>query len=286
MPVSDREFYIFGRNISHSLSPALHNAGFQELGLPYRYSIHESEEVDQTVEELINAPSFGGASVTFPHKLQVGRLLSSLSPSAERIGAVNTIVRTESNGRKLLLGDNTDWSGIKACIVKSSVSDYQSPSALVVGAGGAARAACYALQTLQVPEIIVVNRTRSRAVEMAQHFANTKFRIFESLEELASSGEGDVRLIVACVPADDLTEEKIPRSLFSQKGSGVLIEMAYRPLETGMMKVVKCFPGWEVFRGTDVLEEQAYAQFELWTRERAPMSVMREAMQAEVASRL
>ncbi|GME41175.1 Shikimate-5-dehydrogenase [Neofusicoccum parvum] len=286
MPASDREFYIFGRNISHSLSPALHNAGFRELGLPYRYSIHESEEVDQTVEELINAPSFGGASVTFPHKLQVGRLLSSLSPSAQRIGAVNTIVSTEYNGRKFLLGDNTDWSGIKACIVKSRVSDYQSSSALVVGAGGAARAACYALQTLQVPEIIVVNRTRSRAVEMAQHFANTKFRIFESLEELARSGEGDVRLIVACVPADDLTEEKIPRSLFSQKGSGVLIEMAYRPLETGMMKVVKGFPGWEVFRGTDVLEEQAYAQFELWTGERAPMSVMREAMQAEVASRL
>ncbi|GME30466.1 Shikimate-5-dehydrogenase [Neofusicoccum parvum] len=286
MPASDREFYIFGRNISHSLSPALHNAGFRELGLPYRYSIHESEEVDQTVEELINAPSFGGASVTFPHKLQVGRLLSSLSPSAQRIGAVNTIVRAESNGRKLLLGDNTDWSGIKACIAKCRVSDYQSSSALVVGAGGAARAACYALQTLQVPEIIIVNRTRSRAVEMAQHFANTKFRIFESLEELARSGEGDVRLIVACVPADDLTEEKIPRSLFSQKGSGVLIEMAYRPLETGMMKVVKGLPEWEIFRGTDVLEEQAYAQFELWTGERAPMSVMREAMQAEVVSRL
>ncbi|POR31400.1 Quinate repressor protein [Tolypocladium paradoxum] len=284
--VYDRNFFIFGHDIAHSLSPTLHNAGFRELGLPYHYSIHQSETVDDTVEELIGRPDFGGASVTYPHKLQVGRLLSSVTPRADKIGAVNTIVVHQSGKGRTLTGDNTDWLGIKRCIERSGLDNLQSSSALVLGAGGAARAACYAIQTLGIPSLVIVNRTFSRAEEMASQFKEVQTQAFGSLEE-ASQAEGlPVRVVVACVPADDLGEDKIPRQLFSGSDAGVLVEMAYRPKTTGMMVVAARQPGWKVFRGTDVLEEQAYAQFELWTGKAAPVKVMREAMQTRPKSNM
>ncbi|RGP74701.1 shikimate-5-dehydrogenase [Fusarium sporotrichioides] len=282
--VDKKQFFIFGHNISHSLSPTLHNAGFQELGFPYHYRIHESENVDQTVEEMINRPDFGGASVTFPHKLQIGRLLDTVSEQGQNIGAINTIVVQEADGRRILHGDNTDWIGIRRCITKSGIQDFLSSSALVLGAGGAARAACYAIQTLGFHELIVVNRTLSKATELASRFSELKTRAFTSLEEADKAGDADIRLIVACIPADDLGEDKIPTGLFSTTGQGVLVEMAYRPQVTGMMTVAQRHSQWKVYRGVDILEEQGYAQFELWTGRQAPVETMRSALQARLAS--
>ncbi|KAG4266557.1 shikimate-5-dehydrogenase [Fusarium proliferatum] len=277
-----KQFYIFGHNISHSLSPTLHNAGFKALNLPHHYQIHESENVDESVERIIQRPDFGGASVTFPHKLQIGKLLGSVSPRGESIGAINTVVVTEFNGERVLHGDNTDWIGIKRCVEKSGARDFASASALVLGAGGAARAACYAVQTLGFGELIVVNRTLSKAEDLASRFPDLKTRAFTTLREAATAKDAQIRFIVACIPADDLGAEKIPSSLFSGTGDGVLVEMAYRPQVTGMMTVAERYPGWKVYRGVDVLEEQAYAQFELWTGREAPIEAMRGAMQAKL----
>lgn len=302
--VPQRNFYIFGHNIQHSLSPALHNAGFRACGLPHVYSIHESPSVDASVEAILARPDFGGASVTFPHKLQVGRVLDSLAPAAEKVGAVNTIVVREpeggggggGGGRRQLVGDNTDWLGIGRCVRKSGVlsSSSSSPSgqhpsltsrppALVLGAGGAARAACHALQEDGWAAITVVNRTRATAERMARGFPGVDFRVHETLEAAACAGiDGAFRVVVACIPADDLGEDEIPAALFAGAESGVLIEMAYRPLVTGMMRVAGAHAGWKVYRGVDVLEEQAYSQFELWTGRPAPVKEMREAMLAKM----
>ncbi|KAF5660293.1 shikimate-5-dehydrogenase [Fusarium denticulatum] len=281
-----KQFYIFGHNISHSLSPTLHNAGFKALNLPHHYQIHESENVDESVESIIQQPDFGGASVTFPHKLQIGKLLGSLSPRGESIGAINTVVVKEFNGKRVLHGDNTDWIGIKRCVEKSGARDFASSSALVLGAGGAARAACYAVQTLGFGELIVVNRTLSKAEEMTSRFPDLKTRSFAALEEAATAKDAHIRLIVACVPADDLGADKIPSGLFSGTGDGVLVEMAYRPQVTGMMTVAERYPGWSIYRGIDVLEEQAYAQFELWTGRQAPVDAMRGAMQEKLKEKI
>ncbi|KAH8738397.1 type I 3-dehydroquinase-domain-containing protein [Ilyonectria robusta] len=282
-----KQFYIFGHNIAHSLSPTLHNAGFQELGLPHRYRIHQSENVDKSVEDLVNRHDFGGASVTFPHKLQVGRLLDSVSPVVEKVGAVNTIVvRKSEDGSRVLIGDNTDWLGIKRCIDSASVRHLGTSAALVLGAGGAARAACYAIQSLGVQHLLIVNRTLSKAEDMAALFPDMRTTIFESLEAACEYTGPCIRVIIACVPADDLSEDKIPTKLFSGADTGALVEMAYRPQVTGMMKVAKRFPGWSVFKGIDVLEEQAYAQFELWTEMPAPSIVMGDAMRAKASGKL
>ncbi|KAF7555393.1 hypothetical protein G7Z17_g2239 [Cylindrodendrum hubeiense] len=283
----EKKFFIFGHNISHSLSPALHNAGFAELGLPHHYRIHQSESVDKSVEDLISLPDFGGSSVTFPHKLQVGRLLDTLSPVAEKVGAVNTIVvREAEDGSRILFGDNTDWLGIKRCIDSASIGDVSTSAALVLGAGGAARAACYAVQSLGIEQLIIVNRTQSKAEEMAALFPEMKTAVFKTLEDACGFAGPRIRVIVACVPADDLGEDKIPAALFSGAETGALVEMAYRPQVTGMMKVAARYPGWSVFKGIDVLEEQAYAQFELWTEMPAPCLVMGNAMRVKASGKL
>jgi shikimate-5-dehydrogenase len=281
-----KQFYIFGHNISHSLSPTLHNAGFKAVSLPHHYQIHESKNVDESVERIIRRPDFGGASVTFPHKLQIDKFLDSVSPRGESIGAINTVVVLEFNGSRVLHGDNTDWIGIKRCVEKSGTREFASSSALVLGAGGAARAACYAVQTLGFGELIIVNRTVSKAEDLASRFPDLKTRALSTLEEAAIAKEAQIRLIVACVPADDLGAEKIPSGLFSGTSDGVLVEMAYRPQVTGMMTVAEEYPGWKVYRGVDVLEEQAYAQFELWTGREAPVEAMRAAMQAKLKEKI
>ncbi|CAI6299694.1 unnamed protein product [Periconia digitata] len=286
-PGSDqnKQFYIFGNNISHSLSPQLHNSGFAKIRYPGHYQIHETKDVDETVEKMMRQPNFGGASVTFPHKLRIGKFVDTITPRAISVGAVNTIVVKESSSGRTLEGDNTDWSGIRSCILNADLPAIESSTAVVLGAGGAARAACYALGTLKVKEVIIVNRTRSKAEEMAAHFPDLPTRICTELADIHKIASSSVRIIVGCIPADDLTEDKIPPTLLSGAESGVLVEMAYRPLETGMMKVAAKYPAWRIFKGMDVLREQAYAQFELWTGQNAPIEVMSAAMEAELERR-
>jgi shikimate-5-dehydrogenase len=281
-----RNYFIFGHNIAHSLSPALHNAGFQHLDLPYHYSIHETPAVDESIEHIIGLPEFGGASVTFPHKLQIGKLLDSISPSAQKVGAVNTVIAQGTGTERKLHGENTDWIGIKRCIERSSPKELSSSAGLVLGAGGAARAACYALQKLGVAELLVVNRTLSKAEEMVSLFDRVPTRCFDTLEHAMEATHAPLRVIVACVPADDLTKDKIPSELFCSSENGVLVEMAYRPQVTGMMESAADNKGWQICRGIDVLEEQAYEQFQMWTGRPAPMEVMRTAMQTKAKANM
>lgn len=279
---STRKFYIFGHNISHSLSPTIHNAGFKHTGFDGHYTIYESPEVDSSIAALIADPDFGGASVTFPHKLQVAGLLDSVSPAAEKIGAINTISKRDGK----LWGDNTDWSGVKACIDSARIPGLADAPAIVLGAGGAARAACYALVELGVSRIVVVNRTRANAEAMASRFPDASFDICETLEEAAEASKTTpARVVIGCIPADDLNEDKIPAQVFGAAVSGVLVEMAYRPPVTGMEKAASKHPRWRVFKGIDVLREQGYAQFSIWTGKEAPKEVMSRAVDEELKRR-
>ncbi|KAK7697991.1 hypothetical protein SLS64_012978 [Diaporthe eres] len=281
-PARTKRFYIFGHNISHSLSPTIHNAGLKHTGFNGHYTIHESPEVDSSVAVLLADPDFGGASVTFPHKLQVAGLLDSVSAAAEKIGAINTISKEDGK----LRGDNTDWSGVKTCIDGAGISGLADAPAIVLGAGGAARAACYALVELGIPRILVVNRTRANAEAMVSRFPEARFDIFGTLDEAAEATKtAPAKVVIGCIPADSLTEDKIPAKLFGGAGPGILIEMAYKPPVTGMEKAAMKHPGWRIFKGVDVLKEQGYAQFSIWTGKEAPKEVMSRAMEEELERR-
>lgn len=281
-PPATKKFYIFGHNISHSLSPTIHNKGFKQIGFDGHYTVHESPEVDSSIAALLADHDFGGASVTFPHKLQVAGLVDFISAAARKIGAINTISKKDGK----LWGDNTDWSGVKACIDSAGLSGLADAPAIVLGAGGAARAACYALVELGMTRIKVVNRTRANAEAMMLRFPEASFEICATLEEaIKASKTAPARVVIGCVPADDLTEDKIPAGLFGGAESGILVEMAYRPPVTGMEKAATKQMSWRIFKGVDVLREQGYAQFSIWTGEEAPKEVMSRAMEEELKRR-
>ena len=151
-----RKFYLFGSPIAKSASPAMHNAAFQAQGLTgYVYDRLETTDVSVALE-AIAAPDFGGGSVTMPLKEELLPHMGMLSDSARRIGAVNTVTaRVAADGSRLLVGDNTDWVAIHR-LVEERVALRRKKGevgqrALLVGAGGTAKAAMYALRSACAP---------------------------------------------------------------------------------------------------------------------------------------
>ncbi|KAK7208364.1 putative pentafunctional AROM polypeptide [Myxozyma melibiosi] len=288
---SPRQFVIFGYNIQYTLSPTIHNAAFAALGLPHHYSIHDvpSLEPDET-RALLSAPSFGGASVTLPHKLAIIPFLDQVSDAASMIGAVNTIIVDDSDSSKRVLkGDNTDYTGIRDCIsaaLPSGAPPLQ--SGLVIGAGGSARAAIYALYSLGVPTVYIYNRTVSKAQDISREFSSrVKVVVIESLDPSSwPAGASSPQVIVGNVPGDAMTESDFPPSLLSSNAGGVIVEMAYKPDVTPLMRAAEKSGGaWKVVRGTDVLLGQGYEQFRLWTGLEPPKEVMIDALTKEVERR-
>ncbi|KAF5339743.1 hypothetical protein D9611_009172 [Ephemerocybe angulata] len=277
-----RRFYLFGTPISHSMSPTLHNTGFELLGLPHHYELLETKDVGEEIKLALASPDFGGASVTIPYKLDIIPLLDKLTPAAEAIGAVNTVipqaVSADSGSGRILVGDNTDWLGIKASITQR-LSPLEIHAGLVIGAGGTARAAIYALQNLGVKTIYLHNRTKSKAEALAAVFPDAGVEVVEKLKWADSSVAPNV--IVATVPASATTTSgdtdeagalALPESLFAYRtGPAVVVDMAYKPEETPLLALAKeVGANWSRVPGIEVLLEQGYVQFELWTGRKCP----------------
>ncbi|KAL0958835.1 hypothetical protein HGRIS_014152 [Hohenbuehelia grisea] len=281
-----RRFFLFGTPISHSMSPTLHNTGFQKLGLPHTYDLFETKDVGQEIRAVLTDPSFGGASVTIPFKLDVIPLLDRLTPAAEAIGAVNTIIPQSSVGadgktRHSLLGDNTDWLGIKKSVLETIPSGGVR-AALVIGAGGTARAAIYALQSLSAPVIYLFNRTTSKATDLAQSFPDAHVVVIEQLGQWPETW-GAPNVVVSTVPASATTTEDtdngavhLPSTVLGYRdGPAVVVDMAYKPAETPLLSLARgAGDNWARVRGVEVLLEQGYVQFELWTGRKCPRSVV------------
>ncbi|KAJ7768294.1 Shikimate dehydrogenase [Mycena metata] len=285
-----QRFVLFGTPIAYSMSPTLHNTAFDVLGLPHFYELQETTEVGQEIKATITAPDFGGASVTIPFKLDVIPLLDKLSPAAEAIGAVNTIIPVRTDGtNRILYGENTDWLGIRHSIL-SRVPSGSIHAALVIGAGGTARAAIYALQSLGAAKVYIYNRTRKSAQALAEAFPEAHVEILESLDKWPS-GIVPPNVIVSTVPAAATATSDVPDALqlssnlfIYRDGPAVVIDMAYKPAETALLALAKQAGGnWGLVRGLDVLLEQGYVQFELWTGRVCPRRVVAERVRSRYA---
>ncbi|KAH9975271.1 Pentafunctional AroM protein [Lactifluus volemus] len=260
-----KNFYIFGRPIAHSMSPTLHNTAFKLLGLPHSYERLETESVDHKVRHSLTLPDFGGASVTIPFKRDIMTHLDQLSPEAEAIGAVNTIIpRTHADGSRVLFGDNTDWIGIRNVIQARAVQKIE--TCLVIGAGGTARAAIYALHSLGATRICLFNRTRRSAEELANAIPGAHVELLDTLDMATVQGSAPT-VIISTVPASATTIEEgtpnalfLPSSLFNAE-AGVVVDMAYKPAETPLLRLAKTIPTirkWHPVMGIEVLLEQGY----------------------------
>lgn len=288
--IPKRRFALLGTPISASPSPTLHNAGFEALGLPHHYGLHETQEVEESVKQLLHSEDFGGASVTIPHKLAIMPLLDELSPHAQAIGAVNTVVvRSDPSGRRILLGDNTDWIGIRDCVIAAAPDldlSTGSSTGLVIGAGGTARAALYALRALGIKQVYLYNRTRASADLLVSAFPDYGIEVLENVDTFTGAPP---RVIVSTIPGSATTLDVtaaanslvLTEKVLSAEGGGVVVDMAYRPAETPLLALAARIGSlWARVRGVDALIAQGHAQFEMWTGKRAPRRVVREKVLA------
>ncbi|KAI1811092.1 EPSP synthase-domain-containing protein [Poronia punctata] len=267
-----RQFYLLGKPILASRSPALHNTLFSQTGLPHQYSLFETD-VAVDVRPLIRADDFGGASVTIPLKIDIIPLLDDISASARAIGAVNTIVPvTAEDGSARLLGDNTDWMGMvyslrKAGLTASDpIKDHC--SGMVVGSGGTTRAAVYALRSLGLSPIYLVARNKPAVQEIISSFPQ-EYNIQHT--EDASHVRQQPNVVISTVPADrpvDASMQGLLASVLRQAAQTdrprVFLEMAYKPRETPLMRLAED-SDWITIPGLEVLTSQGVYQFQLWT---------------------
>ncbi|HEX7145231.1 MAG TPA: shikimate dehydrogenase [Gaiellaceae bacterium] len=247
---------VLGFPVEHSRSPLMMNAAFAELGIDWRYLKLPvpPQRFDETVRAL-PASGYRGANVTIPHKLAAHDLADELSDAARAIGAVNTLTFRD-DGR--IAGDNTDAGGLLDALGQSLP-----PSALVLGAGGAGRAAAWALAQVGV-EVTVWNRTPERAVELAA-----------ALGVSASERPGPAELLVNATsvglrPADSL--DGLPLV-----DARVVVDLVYGAAQTPFARWAE-ERGARLVDGLEVLVRQGARSLELWTGEAPPVDSMRRAV--------
>ena len=278
-----KKFYLFGNPIQRSMSPTLHNTAFGLLGLPHTYELLETDAVDEQVRFALASPDFGGASVTIPFKRDVMAHLDGLSPEAEAIGAVNTIIpRVNADGSTTLYGDNTDWLGMYSSVrARLPAAAHTVEAGLIIGAGGTARAAIYALHALGAKRIYLYNRTRASAEALVHAIPGATVELVDTLGAWPAEGPAP-SVIISSVPAAATTTDAgaasgallLSAGLLRAEG-GVAVDMAYMPAETPLLSLVKAVGGkWQGVKGVEVLLEQGYKQFELWTGRRCPRGVV------------
>ncbi|KAH8701903.1 type I 3-dehydroquinase-domain-containing protein [Talaromyces proteolyticus] len=310
------EFYLIGGYPSVSLiPPAMHRAAYEKYGFSHSFQIMQAKN-SEDILNIAQKPNFGGASIMIPFKTLLLNQLQEISPHAAAIGAINTLLplrRSVHDGKSIpfalqpeqrnhagpiagLFGDNTDWFGIQSTILQNlSPRNAIEPSrsvALIIGAGGGARAAIYAIIRLGCRKIYVYNRTVERAENVARHF-NPLFsgdivRILPTLTTPWPDGEDPATIIVSSIPAHSFGDNRrpnftLPEQWLQSKSGGVVAELGYLPPRTPLLKQVQCLKeqtgrAWVTVDGLEILPLQAIHQFELMTGRRAPRDAMlREA---------
>mmetsp|Transcript_9437 Transcript_9437/g.14148 ORF Transcript_9437/g.14148 Transcript_9437/m.14148 type:complete len:318 (-) Transcript_9437:123-1076(-) len=251
--VAPKKFYIFGHPVSKSPSPLMHNTGFKTCGLPHVYTAEDTTDV-QRVEALVKSPEFGGASVTIPLKEKLFHLVDEKSESVQAIGALNTLIPKDGK----ILADNTDWKGIiyplSTHLDEKTISTSKS---IVVGAGGTARAAIFALTKMGFsPEnVIVINpRTPSKAEALANEFKCSFATDISSMTKVA--------VVLSTVPSK--AKYVPPKTVLDQHP--IVFEASYLPARTTLGEASEK-AGCTLVKGLDMLIAQGVEQFELWTGE-------------------
>jgi shikimate dehydrogenase len=273
---------VMGDPVGHSVSPAMHNAAFRALGLNYVYlPFNVSNAGLKGAVGGIRALNIEGMNVTIPHKVAVVPLLDEIEPLAQRISAVNVI---HNKGGKLT-GGNTDAEGFLRLLKERGV-DAQGLRTVVLGAGGASRAICFALASIGA-HITILNRTAGRAADLAAETMEYKGRTFEALEmnpvNLANALAGaDLVINATCVGmAPDVEKSPVSRELIERRH--IVVDIVYNPIKTRLMKDAEK-AGATAIGGLDMLAWQGALSFEIWTGCEAPIDVMRRAAAAALRS--
>ncbi|MDT8304339.1 MAG: shikimate dehydrogenase [Anaerolineae bacterium] len=279
---------LLGWPVSHSLSPAMHNAAAQTLGLDLVYvALPVAPEAMGAAVRGLAALGFLGANVTVPHKQAVLPFLDELDATARAIGAVNTIVVAQE-GAPTLHGTNTDGAGLVADLVEQGVAIAER-ACIILGAGGAARAAAFALAQ-QGGHVHLLARRREQAIEVANglqpHLGGAEVVAHQWDEAAGLLARVERPLIVNATPvgmAPHNSGSPWPAGLPFPDGTFVY-DMVYEPRETKLLRAARA-AGRPGANGLGMLLQQGALAFELWTGLRPDVAVMRQALETEEARR-
>lgn len=274
---------LIGWPLEHTLSPTMHNAAFAHLGLNWIYiPLPVRPEMLPQALGGLRSLGFRGVNVTAPHKETAIRGIDELTPVAQALGAINTIVaQPQENGDVRLWGDNTDVEGFtRALQANSHIAACQ--KAVILGAGGAARAVAYALAKLGFQEIAILARNPRRAEALIQHThtwpMQPRFNVLSfSTADLRQATE-TASLLVNATPLGTwprVEESPWPEDLTFPSHLTVF-DLVYNPLQTRLLAQARA-AGAQTIGGLDMLLYQGAAAFQAWTGVEPPIEIMRQA---------
>lgn len=266
---------VIGNPVAHSLSPVMHNAAFENLGMNWAY-VPLLVEPHMLQDALRGLPALGfmGANVTVPHKEKVIRFLDELAPGAKKIGAVNTISVTHRG----LVGDNTDWSGFLTDL-RDVGFDPEGRRVLILGSGGSGRAVAYGLGFVGAHVIICSRNTavgRALVTHLRSLLQNESIAFFpqEDLRHLDSK----IDLIVNTTPlgmVPDADSSPWPDEV-PFPSCELVYDLVYTPPRTRLMELAER-SGIGSVNGLGMLVRQAAESFKIWTGVDPSVAIMRHA---------
>ena len=270
---------VIGNPVEHSLSPAIHNAAFQNLGLNFVYLAFRVEAIGEAIKGLRALGNFRGASVTIPHKVAAVPFLDSVEPTARHIGAINTIVAEGGT----LTGHNTDAIGALRAL-REGGAELKGRQVVMLGSGGAARAIAFALGTVTgIERLTLLGIDSQERTALARDLqSKTGMTVQESLlaEGALRKILPDSHVLIHCTPmgmSPKVNETAVPAALL-HTGLTVM-DIVYNPRDTQLLKDAKA-RGCRTIPGLEMFLHQAAAQFELWTHHAAPADVMRAVLES------
>lgn len=270
---------VIGNPIEHSLSPAIHNAAFQKLGLNFVYLAWRVEAIGDAITGLRALGNFRGASVTIPHKVAAMPFLDEVEAMARHIGAINTIVVEQ--GR--LIGSNTDAIGALRAL-KEGKAPLNGESVVMLGSGGAARAIAFVLAAeagVRRLHLLGIEEQERRSLA-ADLKTKTGLRVFDAYldEACLKTVLPEARVLIHSTPvgmAPKIGISCVPAHLLHPDLT--VMDIVYNPRETQLLADAKA-AGCRTIPGLEMFLYQAAAQFERWTGRSAPIDVMRSVLES------
>jgi len=255
-------FAVLGDPVSHSLGPLMHNTAFSELGYNGAYLAFRVKDIGKAIVG-IKALGIKGASITIPHKVSVMDFLDELDDTAEKIGAVNTIM----NRKGVLTGYNSDGLGVvKALIEKTTIKDKH---VVILGAGGAARAIGFAIIS-EGGRVTVINRTPIKGEELARDLG-ADFQPISKLNKTAC------HILINTTPVGMMPDiDVMPVRKQDLDKTMVVMDVVYNPLKTRLLRAAEHI-GCQTIDGVSMFVHQGAFQLELWTGMKAPVEIMKKA---------
>ncbi len=282
MAENTRVLGVFGHPISHSLSPVMQNAAIQALAIDYIYvPFHVLPDGLRDAVQAIRALDLAGVNVTIPHKEHIVEFLDEVTDAAAQVGSVNVVINQDGH----LKGDTTDGPGfMKSMEAEWGSEAIRAGNALVLGAGGSAKAICYALAGAGW-RIVVANRTCERAAELTQRLNSVFGKVSKAVRmdrEVVAHEIDGVDLLVNTTSVGMYPRvEDIPLPPELLRACVLVYDLVYNPAETRLVAEARS-RGARAMTGLSMLVYQGALSLEMWTGRQAPIMIMQEAVRRQL----